>query len=117
MRFARTTGSRRGVVLVATAIFMVTLIGFAALAIDLGYLYSCRTALQASVDSAALAAATRVNGRLTQEELSDLVNPIATFYAGENWVVGDPLLINAETDLVLGRFDALTNIFHPTLAR
>lgn len=48
---------RRGAVAVFTAISMVVLIGFAALTIDVGYMYSVRLDLQNAADAAALSAA------------------------------------------------------------
>jgi len=49
---------RRGVVAVWTAISMTALVGFAALSVDIGYLYVVRTQLQAAADAAALAGGT-----------------------------------------------------------
>ena len=49
--------NRRGVSVVIVAICLVMLIGFAALAIDVGYLYSTRNELQNVADAAALAGA------------------------------------------------------------
>lgn len=48
---------RRGAVIVLVAVFMVVLLGFAALVIDLGALYMTRTELQAAADAAAMAGA------------------------------------------------------------
>jgi hypothetical protein len=48
---------RRGAVAAFTAITMVVLIGFAALTIDVGYMYSVRLDLQNAADAAALSAA------------------------------------------------------------
>ena len=49
--------NRRGVTAVIVAICLVMLIGFAALAIDVGYLYSTRNELQNVADSGALSGA------------------------------------------------------------
>jgi len=62
MRVRRTTlhpgrHLRRGQVVAMVAISMTTLVGFAALAIDVGLLYQTRTELQRTADAAALAAA------------------------------------------------------------
>lgn len=53
----RRSHRRRGNIVVITALLMVGLIGFLALAIDVGYLYSVRAELQRSADAAAIAAA------------------------------------------------------------
>src|SRR5205823_2049994 len=48
---------RKGNIVVLTAILMVVLMGFLALAVDVGYLYTVRDELQRSADAAAIAAA------------------------------------------------------------
>jgi Flp pilus assembly protein TadG len=48
---------RRGTVVVLTAFFMVVMVAFIAMAVDLGYLQNVRTELQRSADSAAMAGA------------------------------------------------------------
>jgi Flp pilus assembly protein TadG len=53
---ARLEGDERGAVLAFVAVGMVVLIGFSALAIDVGRLYVTRAQLQAAADAAALAA-------------------------------------------------------------
>lgn len=60
---------RRGAVAVMVAVCMVVLLGFAALAIDVGALYNARGDLQRSADAAALAAA----AMLSEYELADPV--------------------------------------------
>jgi hypothetical protein len=60
-----TIKNQHGISAVLTAIMLVMLIGFAALAIDIGYLYSTRNELQNAADAAALAA-TRKLGELYQ---------------------------------------------------
>ncbi|MBK8270942.1 MAG: hypothetical protein IPK83_22600, partial [Planctomycetes bacterium] len=52
--------ARRGAVVVWTAISAVTMIGFAALAIDVGYMYAVRGELQRTADAAAMAAASQL---------------------------------------------------------
>jgi Flp pilus assembly protein TadG len=51
----------RGQALVATTCLIVALIGFAALATDVGYMYSVRRHMQSAADAAALAAANQLN--------------------------------------------------------
>jgi Flp pilus assembly protein TadG len=53
----RTHARRRGNILAMTAILMIVLIAFVALAVDVGYLYSIRSELQRTADAAAIAAA------------------------------------------------------------
>ena len=60
-----TIKNQHGISAVLTAIMLVMLIGFAALAIDIGYLYSTRNELQNAADAAALAA-TRKLGEVYQ---------------------------------------------------
>jgi hypothetical protein len=52
---------QRGAIAVMTALFVVVLIGFAALALDLGRLYVLRTEMQNAVDAAAMAAAAELD--------------------------------------------------------
>jgi hypothetical protein len=54
---ATTRRSQRGIVMPLAAIGMLTLLGFAALAIDVGYLFVVRNELQNAADTAALAGA------------------------------------------------------------
>jgi Flp pilus assembly protein TadG len=53
----RPNARRRGNIVVMTALLMVGLVAFLALAVDVGYLYSVRAELQRSADAAAIAAA------------------------------------------------------------
>src|SRR5947209_2464207 len=48
---------RKGNIVALTAVLMVVLMGFLALAVDVGYLYTVRDELQRSADAAAIAAA------------------------------------------------------------
>jgi len=53
----RRLNRRKGNVLVLTAFMMVVMIGFIAMAVDVGYLYTVRNELQRSADASAIAAA------------------------------------------------------------
>lgn len=55
---------QRGAILVMTVIFLVILLGFAALALDLGRLYVLRTEMQNAADASAMAAAAELDGQL-----------------------------------------------------
>src|SRR4051794_2300718 len=52
----RTLARRRGNIVAMTAVLMIVLIAFVALAVDVGYLYTVRNELQRSADAAAIAA-------------------------------------------------------------
>src|SRR4051812_15478175 len=52
----RTLARRRGNIVAMTAILMMVMIAFVALAVDIGYLYTVRNELQRSADAAAIAA-------------------------------------------------------------
>jgi len=55
---------QRGAIVVMTVFIIIILIGFAALALDLGRLYVLRTEMQNAADAAALAAAAELDGKL-----------------------------------------------------
>ena len=59
----RDPSRQNGAILVMTILFLILLLGFAALALDLGRLYVLRTEMQNAADSAALAAAVELDGR------------------------------------------------------
>jgi hypothetical protein len=94
------TGNERGSTIVFVAIAMVVILGFSALAIDLGVVATARNQLQSAVDAAALAGA---SGLFTSEE--EATNRAITF-AGLNNCINEPVIIDAsnvtfpETDQV-----------------
>src|SRR6476659_5702752 len=47
---------RKGNIVALTAVLMIVMIGFVAMAVDIGYLYTVRNELQRSADAAAIAA-------------------------------------------------------------
>ncbi|MEP0847722.1 MAG: VWA domain-containing protein [Phycisphaerae bacterium] len=104
---------RRGAAAVYLAISMTTVFGMAALAVDVGTLYSAKAELQRAADSAALAAASfLVDGGTSDVE--DLAFATADSYARMNEVLnaenglsesGDVELGRAVYDPVSGRFD------------
>jgi len=106
-----------GAVAVITAIATVVLIGFAALAIDIGYLYSTRNELQNVADAAALAGAGYLGKQykiyqeqsppvfpsgvtFTLEEIHDAVEEVAT----KNQAAKKSISINIE-DIKVGMWD------------
>jgi len=81
------TTERRGVVFIMALVFMIVLLGFAALTIDVGVMYNARGDLQRSADAAALAAA----AVLSEYELGDTVSVARTTaeeYVQKNHVLG-----------------------------
>lgn len=63
-------GGERGAISVLVAILMVTLLGFTALAVDVGMLYAERTQLRNGADSAALAIAQKCARNITDADCS-----------------------------------------------
>lgn len=57
--------AQRGAVIVTVALFLIFLLGFMAIALDIGHLFIVRTELQTAVDSCALAAAQELDGEST----------------------------------------------------
>jgi hypothetical protein len=57
-----------GAILIMTVIFLIVLLGFAALALDFGRLYVLRSQMQNAADAAALAAAYELDGQLGARE-------------------------------------------------
>ena len=60
----RSPYKQRGAILVMSVLFLVVLIGFAALALDFGRLYVLRSQMQNAADTAVLAAAAELDGQL-----------------------------------------------------
>jgi hypothetical protein len=94
----------RGTVVVSVAVSLVVILGFAACAIDLGYLLLVRTQAQRTVDAAALAGASAV----TEINLS-LVNTRSINTALQNPVNGAPVNLDP-SKIILGWVD---NAFNP----
>ncbi|MBT2521301.1 TadE/TadG family type IV pilus assembly protein [Arthrobacter sp. ISL-28] len=76
-------GNERGGISVMVAILMVVLLGFAALAVDVGVLYSERAQLQNGADAAALSVAQRCATNLADPGCS-ATSPLASDLANEN---------------------------------
>ncbi|NIA06030.1 MAG: hypothetical protein GWP14_00065 [Actinobacteria bacterium] len=99
-------GARKGAVIVMVAILLVALLGCAALAVDVGYLYVARAELQRSADAAALAGAQAL-GRGLESPFGEYIsaNDIysqAEKYAGLNAVVGTGVEVNRNSDIKIG---------------
>ncbi len=91
---------RRGAVVVYTAMIMTTLLGFAALTVDIGYLYTVKAELQVSADAAALAGASQL-ASLAQDRL-DKARAKAAEYAAKN-EVGNVAPVLETSDVVFGQ--------------
>lgn len=87
-----------GYVLVTVAILLFVLLSFVALAVDLGFLYSARTAAQRAADAAALAGALVFVTDTTPEESDIKAKAVAS--AAENSIMGDTVTI-AESDVTV----------------
>lgn len=103
---------RRGAVVVVTAVLMVVLLGFAALAIDLGHLYVVKTELQSTADAAALAGVMAIasDDQLESNEAAAYQDMTANAAAWAGQVAAlnvanktSPVLDSS--DIVLGLFD------------
>ena len=93
-----------GQTLVFYALFMVVLLGMSALAIDVGFLYAGRTAVQAAADAASLAGATGIPVG------TDAARSRAIQFAQANQVFGQPVVLQTP-DIEFGSFDAATRAF------
>src|SRR2546422_9515932 len=85
-----TSKKQKGFVLVVLALLLVVLIGFLALAVDVGILYSARTSAQEVADAAALAGAfTFIND--TQSPQPQTASDNALQVAINNSILGQPV--------------------------
>ena len=96
-----TSKKQKGFVLVVLALLLVALIGFLALAVDIGVLYSARTSAQEVADAAALAGAfTFIND--TQSPQPQTASSNALQVALNNSVLGQPVAaadVNVNVDV------------------
>ncbi|HYG97966.1 MAG TPA: pilus assembly protein TadG-related protein [Terriglobales bacterium] len=92
------TKKQRGITIVLVAVFIVVLFAFAALAVDLGVLYTARTSAQHAADAAALAGAyTFLTPGVIQPTAATTA---AITVAGQNSILGQPVVITAANVLV-----------------
>jgi Flp pilus assembly protein TadG len=118
--------NERGTVVIVVALFLITLIGFAALAIDVGHMMVTRNELQNAADAAALATMKKLGDTYStmtysaQQSyvavLSDFA-PTAQAVASSNIAAGKSVNINQGVDVILGDWDFNTNTFTPGLTR
>jgi Flp pilus assembly protein TadG len=126
--------NNRGQVLVLVAFALIVLIGFAALAIDIGYFYHTKNQLQGAADAAALAGAIKMDG--TNDTIQLPARQEAWKFACKNKAAGEAVYLvtksstncdsppasglneanNAtdEDDIVLGNWDASSSSFNST---
>ncbi len=98
---------RRGAIGAWVALMLVMLLGMAALAIDMGYLWVLRHRLQATADAAALAGVSP----LTSTPDAAVVKAEAVAYAQKNMPPGGHGTVLADPDVVLGHWDGDTRTF------
>lgn len=115
--------NNRGATAVIVAVCLTMLIGFAALAVDVGYLFATRNELQNTADAAALAGAGFLGGHYAELSYSEQQNH--TFgrgdivaavqeVAGKNRAAGANITI-LDDDITIGTWDADTRVVTPTL--
>lgn len=86
-RHSRIARDERGAVVVMTALFMTVLLAFAALVVDVGYLYLEKSKLRAAVDAAALAGVQELPGSPTAAQTT------AKAYAAMNGAAQDGVTV------------------------
>ena len=96
----------RGSTITMFAVFLMACVGFAAIAIDGGYLYSLKNKLQTTADAAALAA-------VTQLPDENAVRTTALEYAAKNMPASEHGGVLDDDDIVVGNWDANTRQFVP----
>lgn len=102
------TTRRRGNVAVVTAVSIPLLLGFVALAVDVGLLYNTRAELQRSADAAAMAAAwelldrDRLAGAPNATEEMEAARQAAQVYAGLNKVLQESPTIDPNSANAMG---------------
>ncbi len=98
---------RKGAIIVMVAVMLVVLLGCAALAVDIGYLYVARAELQRTADAAAMAGAQAL-GRSSDSPIGDyyqcsgVVYSEAEKYASLNAAVGQGVVLNRNSDITIG---------------
>ncbi len=115
----RNPARRRGAVVVFTAVSFTVLIGFAALAIDVGYAYSVQAQLQRTADAAALAGAVVLTSdkmlTISYDATSDVISEVDA-YAALN-ISGGVAPVIASSDIIVGFINDLsdpTEMINPT---
>src|SRR5688572_8427700 len=102
---ARIDRNERGATSVFFALFLLALLGFFAVAADVGLLYQVRAQLQGAADASALAGASA---------LPDTAATRAQVLAYANLNAPAWGTIFMPNEIVFGNWDSLTNVFTPT---
>ncbi len=102
-RFRRDQG---GSAITMFAVFLMAGVGFAAVAIDGGYLYSLKSKLQTTADAAVLVAVSELPD-------TDTARAAAIVMAGKNMPTGEHGAVLADADVVTGNWDSGTRTFTP----
>jgi len=109
------THRRRAAVLVWAAVSLTLMIGFAALAIDIGHMYLVKVQMQSAADSGAMAGVSALAGSavtLTDEQISEMCSEAtnrAMGYASKNQADRQYLCANP-SDVDVGHLDSWTNL-------
>ncbi len=118
-----TISNQRGTSAVLVVLCLVILLGFAALAVDVGYLLATKNELQNVADAAALAATRQLGAiyePMTYDEQTAYICdpaeiiPIAKSISVKNKAAGINIIIN-DQDIVIGQWDAASKTLNPTL--
>lgn len=100
------TKNNRGQVLVLVALSLIIILGFAALAIDLGYFYHTKNQLQGAADAAALAGAVELDGTnaITQTD----ARTEAKKYGELNIAAGSAVQLSSDGNNALSQYNDIT---------
>ncbi|MCK9418558.1 MAG: pilus assembly protein TadG-related protein [Nitrospirae bacterium] len=110
--------NNRGQILVLVALSLIVLLGFAALAIDIGYFYHTKNQLQGAADAAALAGAAKLDIYSTPTSIAPRAEALK--YANLNSASGSPVqliidynsnALSSSNDITLGSW--VSNMFDP----
>jgi Flp pilus assembly protein TadG len=99
---------QQGVVAIIVALSLSVILGFAALTIDIGYLYFSRAQLQTTADAAALAGVEEIpdnDGEIAESDIESVVNQAQDF-AEKNLPAAKFGNVLAASDVVPGHWDA-----------
>lgn len=93
---------KKGVTAVVAAVSSTVVVGFTALAIDVGYVYHVKAELQRTADAAALAGASEL-ANYTDGNYESAVLAVVQEYIAKNPVEGIEVGIEADSDVAFGR--------------
>lgn len=117
--------NQRGAVILYVGFLLVVFLGFAALAVDVGYLRVARNQLQNAADASALAAARKLGSiyqpmsyEMQQSYVCDpaTILPVAQSTAASNWAATQSVVV-PDADVVIGTWDPDTKQVTPTFSQ